>query len=226
MKSNASIVSFVLQIVLVLATAPTQAAFNELAVGVKSGTLGLGGELTTNLGPQLNLRGSVQWLDFGVDMEIDDIDYDLDVEFLNPLLAIDWYPFDNSFRICGGILFNGMDIALDATTDVLLEIGDNIYDLSAYSSLRGESDFDDVAPYIGIGFGNALSRDGRWGFTADLGVAFIGSPNVDLSVTGSIDPAIRDQLAADLAEEEREIEDELDKFRFYPVLSLSLYYRF
>jgi len=226
MKCKGLVLSLALAAVLALSAGQTHAAFDEWAVGFKTGTLGLGGELTTNLAPQLNLRGSLQWLDFGFDAEIDDIDYDLDVEFLNPLVAIDWHPFDTSFRICGGILFNGMDIALDATSDTLVEIGDNVYDTSEYGSLRGESDLDDIAPYVGIGFGNALSRDGRWGFTADFGVAFIGSPNVDLRVTGSIDPALVDQFTADLAAEEREIEDELDKFRFYPVLSASLYYRF
>ncbi len=200
------------------------AAFDKWALGFKTGTLGLGGELTTSLAPNVNLRGSIQWLDLDFDVEFDDIDYDVDVDFFNPLLLVDWYPFQGGFRVSGGLLFNGSDISLDATPSEAIEIGDRYYAPAEIGSLRGESDFDDIAPYVGIGFSNPLSRNGHWGFTADAGVAFIGSPNVDLRVTG---PSAADpELLADLAKEEREIEDDLDKVRFYPVLSLTLYYRF
>ncbi len=202
----------------------TGAAFNELAIGAKTGTLGIGGELTTDLTPQLHLRGGIQWLDFDFETEIDDIDYDVDVEFFNPLVVLDWYPFENAFRVSAGVLFNGTDIELDATTDEPVEIGDTIYFPGDIGSIRGESDFDDVAPYIGIGFGNPLSRDRRWGFTADIGVAFLGSPNVNLTATGPF--ANNPAFQADLAEEEEEIEDDLDNYRFYPVASLNLFYRF
>jgi len=200
------------------------AAFDEWAIGAKAGTLGIGGELTTNLVPDVHLRGSVQWFGLGFEAEIENIDYDVDVELFNPMLVLDWYPFSGNFRISAGVLFNGSDIDLEATSDEPIEIGGTIYNPEDLGSIRGESDFDDVAPYIGIGFGNPLSSDGHWGFTTDAGVAFIGSPNVNLSVTGPF--AGNAALQADLAEEEREIEDDLDAVRIYPVLSMSIYYRF
>jgi hypothetical protein len=200
------------------------AALDEWALGLKTGTLGIGGELTTNLASNVNLRGSIQWFALDFEAEFDDVDYDVDVEFLNPLLLADWYPFSGGFRLSGGVLFNGTDISLDATSSESIEIGGETYSPDEIGTLRGESDFEDIAPYIGIGFHNPLSRDGHWGFTADIGVAFIGSPNVNLKVTGPFadDPG----LQADLAEEEAKIEDDLDKVRFFPVLSATLYYRF
>lgn len=200
------------------------AALDEWALGFKAGTLGIGGELTTNLAPDVHLDASILWLELGFDMEIDDIDYDVDLELFNPLVKLDWYPSGGDFRISAGVLFNGTDIDLEATSADPIEIGDSIYDPDAIGSIEGESDFEDIAPYVGIGFGNPLARDRGWGFTADIGVAFIGSPNVDLTITGPF--ADNPVLLADLAEEEEEIEDELDKFRFYPVLALTLYYRF
>jgi hypothetical protein len=85
-------------------------------------------------------------------------------------------------------------------------------------------EFRAVAPYIGIGWGNALDEAGHWGLATDLGVAFTGSPDMDLSATGPIaaDPTFQ----ARLAEEEKDIQDELDIFKVYPVLSISLFYRF
>jgi hypothetical protein len=200
------------------------AALEDWAIGAKAGTLGIGGEIVTDIVPDVHIRGSLQWLDFGFDAEFDDIDYDVDVEFLNPMLVLDWYPFSGGFRISAGVLFNGSTIDLEATSDEPVEIGDTLYDPSEFGSIVGESDFDDVAPYVGIGFGNPLSSDGRWGFSADAGVAFIGSPNVSLRATGPF--ADNAGLLADLAEEEEEIEDDLDHLRLYPVLSFTLYYRF
>jgi hypothetical protein len=87
--------------------------------------------------------------------------------------------------------------------------------------LKGEVDFRPVAPYIGIGWGNALGKEERWGILTDLGIAFTGLPDIELSATGP-DPTIQ----AEIAKEERDIQDELDAFKFYPVLSISLFYRF
>jgi hypothetical protein len=200
------------------------AAFDEWAIGFKSGTLGIGGELTTNLVPDVHLRGGLQWFGLDFEAEISDIEYDVDIELLNPMLVLDWYPFSGDFRISAGVVFNGSDIDLEATSDESFEIGGNVYDGEDLGSIQGESEFDDIAPYVGIGYGNPLSADGHWGFTADAGVAFIGSPNVNLRITGPL--AGNAALQADLAEEEEEIEDDLDALRIYPVLSMTVYYRF
>lgn len=207
-----------------LLTGLAGAALDDWAIGAKAGTLGIGGELTTNLAPDVHLRAGVQGLGFDFESEFDDIDYDVDVDLLNPMLVLDWYPFSGMFRVSAGVVFNNSDITLDATSSQPIEIGGSTYDPADLGSIRGESDFDAIAPYIGIGFGNPFSSDGRWGFRTDAGIAFIGSPNVKLRATGPFanDPA----LLADLALEEEEIEDDLDVVRLYPVLSFTLYYRF
>ena len=66
-----------------------------------------------------------------------------------------------------------------------------------------------------------MDRSKRWGFYCDLGVAFTDSPDVKLSATGAAAG-----LTADLAKERNEIEDDLEPFKFYPVISLGIYYRF
>jgi hypothetical protein len=223
MTIRAGVIASVI-VAVALASGPAAAQFDGLAIGAKAGTLGVGGELTTTLLPQLNLRGSLQWLDLGFNATFEDVKYNTDIEFFNPMVMLDWYPFEGAFRISGGVLFNGTDITLTATPAQPVEIGGTVYFPSEVGTLRGESDFRDIAPYVGIGWGNPLSEDGHWSLNADLGVAFIGSPGVKLSATGSFasDPTFQQNLA----EEEKDIEDELSKFRFYPVLSLALTYRF
>ncbi|MFM7372109.1 MAG: hypothetical protein ACKO2Z_30855, partial [Sphaerospermopsis kisseleviana] len=76
-----------------------------------------------------------------------------------------------------------------------------------------------VAPYLGIGWGNAVKSGNRWGFSANLGVMFAGSPKVELTAPAYI-------LAADVEAERKQLEDDLDWLNIYPVLSLGLSYQF
>lgn len=223
MRHRIPIVLSVMFLIL-LSSGKAGAALDEWAIGAKAGTLGLGGDLTTDILPGLNLRGGVQWLSLNLDAEFEDIDYSVDVDFLNPLLLLDWYPFGGSFRLSGGVLFNQSDVNLRATPSAPVQIGGTTYTPAEVGTLRGQSDFNPIAPYVGIGWGNVVGRSKRLGLAMDLGVAFIGSPGVNLSANGLLasDPTFQ----AHLAQEEEDIEDDLSDFKFYPVLSLTLYYCF
>jgi hypothetical protein len=79
-----------------------------------------------------------------------------------------------------------------------------------------------VVPYLGLGWGNAVDNDKRWGISLDVGVYYQGEPEVTLTQVGGTLAV----SAADLAAEEKQLEDELDDFEFYPVATLGLHYRF
>jgi hypothetical protein len=89
-----------------------------------------------------------------------------------------------------------------------------------------------VAPYLGIGGGNAVKPGKGVGFWWDLGVVFSGSPNAEVTSNFSTDiPAeLRDEVvaAADeaLKDEEKDLNEALDIMGIYPVLSLGLSYQF
>jgi hypothetical protein len=211
-------------VTVLLVCGSARAAFDEWAIGAKIGTLGVGGDLTTDLIPQVNLRAGVQWLAFSFDAEFSDVDYDVDLNLLNPLLLLDWYPFNGSFRISGGVLYNASDIELRGRPAEDVEIGGQTYHADEVGTLEGDVEFEPVVPYVGIGWGNALGQSGHWGLTTDFGVAFIGSPDLDLSANGPI--ASNPTFQEHLAQEERDIQDDLDDFNIYLVLSISLFYRF
>ncbi|MBI2437829.1 MAG: hypothetical protein HYV36_03325 [Lentisphaerae bacterium] len=85
--------------------------------------------------------------------------------------------------------------------------------------------FKHFAPYFGLGFGNAvLDADKTWGFVFDIGVILQGSPSVDLSADGAMANNPIFQMA--LAQEESEVQDDADVFRFYPVLAFGISYQF
>ena len=85
--------------------------------------------------------------------------------------------------------------------------------------------FNNWAPYIGLGYGNAvLDADKTWGFVFDIGIMWQGSPSVALSANGTLkdDPIFQQ----DLAMEKNDVQGDADVFRIYPVLSFGISYQF
>ena len=98
-------------------------------------------------------------------------------------------------------------------------------------TLRGQVEWDSVAPYAGLGFGNPFGGDGGWSFALDLGVIFQGEPQVTLTPVFSPgspldNPVGRALLRTQLDEEERNLEEEFSDFDLYPVLAFGVSYRF
>lgn len=195
-----------------------------LAISGKAGTLGFGGELTTAVTSNVNARVGLNTLDFDYDDEFDNVEYDVGLDFTSFSALVDWHVFNDSFRITAGLLSLDHELALDATPSTSQDIGGATYTPAEIGTLSGDVEIDGVAPYIGIGWGDPMDPDKRWGFYIDLGVAFTESPDVSLAASGTLasDPTFQ----ANLARERQEIEDDLEPFKFYPVLSLGLYFRF
>lgn len=195
------------------------------ALGGKVSTLGVGLEGTVGLLPGLNLRALVNGFSFDTDMRIWDIDYDLGIDLRSAPIMLDWHPFrDGGFRVSGGAVLNQNQADAKASPSGSYVIGDTEYDARNVGTLRGKIDFNDVAPYVGIGWGNALSKDKRWSFSCDLGVVLQNEANVELSASGPIadDPVFQ----TNLAQEERDFEGELKDYKYYPFVSVGFTYKF
>ncbi len=220
-KSNAILL---LIVSVVLSCGAGCADSGGLAISGKAGTLGLGGELTTGITSNVNARVGFNMLDFDYDDEFDNVEYDVGLDFSSFSALVDWYLFDSSFHISGGLISMDHTLNLDATPSGSVDIGDGTYMSTEIGTLSGDVEIDGVAPYIGIGWGDPMDPDKRWGFYCDLGVAFTDSPDVSLAANGTLasDPTFQ----ANLAKEREKIKDDLEPFEFYPVLSLGIYFRF
>ncbi|KPK01080.1 MAG: hypothetical protein AMK71_06950, partial [Nitrospira bacterium SG8_35_4] len=137
---------------------------------------------------------------------------------------LDWHPFKGSFRVSGGVLYNGNEIDADARSSATYEIGNTTYSASQVGKLTGEIDFNTIAPYAGIGWDTSFGKNKRFGLLADLGVMYQGSPEVDFTAHGPI--ATNQAFRNNLASEEKNIENEIDEYEYYPVISIGFAYRF
>ena len=195
-----------------------------LALGLKVGTLGPGVELTGYLIEDLNIRGGFNYLPYSYEFEEDGINYDADLTMQTGLILLDWHMFGNNFRFSAGVVINDNELEATGDTSEPEEIGSNLYTPSEVGTIKGTATFDQVAPYVGIGYGNAVADDVSLSFIFDLGVIFQGTPDIEISSDGSLanDP----QFQEDLKEEEQDIQDEADAFKIYPVLAFGIAYYF
>ena len=70
-----------------------------------------------------------------------------------------------------------------------------------------------------------VNPEKQWGFICDIGVIYQDSPNLKLTSKGgtlSSNPT----FLANLKAQEKDTEDSIEDFRFYPVITLGLIYKF
>jgi len=188
----------------------------DLAIGAKVGTLGFGVEAVTNVVPMLvNLR--LQGNIFNYDTTITDtnVTYDGQLKLGSVGLLGDVYPFASKFRITAGLYYNGNKLDLNSQQTGVVVIGGNAY---LNPGITTTVDFNQVAPYVGIGWGDAISSGSPIGFNFELGALYQGSPN-----TSIIAPGV---APADLAIEQQRLDDALNNFSWYPVIAVGVSWRF
>ena len=196
-----------------------------IALGLKVGTLGPGVELTIGVIEEaLNVRVGGNYMHLRFSGKIKDVDYGVELNMASVPIMLDYHPFFNNFRITAGALYNRNRASLDGNLNNVQKIGDHDYTPEEIGTLTGSVDYRKFAPYLGIGFGNAVGPDTAWNFIFDLGIMFQGVPGISLTADGTMsgDPTFQ----ADLAKEEENVQDEADKFQFYPVLAIGISYQF
>lgn len=216
---------------LALAALPAQ---GQVAIGVKGGTQGVGAELTAGLARQLEARLGINGFQRSEDREAGGIEYDAEADLRTASALLDWHPGGRGFRLTGGLVYNATEVKglSRVPASGTYPIGDVQVPASLLGRLRGTVEFDPVVPYAGIGWGRPLASGGRVGTSFDLGVFFQGEGDVRLDpvfAPGSPIPNIPGAealLRLQLDKEEREIEEDIEDYTLYPVLSLGLYYRF
>ena len=199
-----------------------------VGLSVKAGTLGLGVELSTSLLPNTRLRGGFNYLSYSFDSTISNIDYEFEPEFNSLSLLFDYHPFSGTFFLSGGAYINNNSVGVTGSVsppNVPTPYQDLAF-LADMVSISGDVEFQPIAPYAGLGWRSNSGETG-WGMALEFGVLFQGSPDVtNLRINAPLDVNNVSEVQDFLAEQEKEIEDELSRFEFYPVASALVTYHF
>ena len=214
-----------------LTSAPANAA--DVAIGGKGGTLGLGIELTIGLSQQWNTRFGVNGFDYSDHREASDIEYDAEAQLRTAAALLDFHPGGHGFRLTAGAIWNGTKVEGSS-----LQPDSGFYDIGGVripadilGTLDADAEWDPFAPYVGLGWGNAVGANQKVGFSFDIGAVFQGEADVELTPVLPADspintPGARQALQILLDREEADIEDEAGDYDIYPVVSIGVTYRF
>lgn len=204
---------------LMLAAAAPPAGAADMGVSGHVGTLGAGLDLAYGVSDNLVGRVGFNKLTISEDFTEEDIDYSTDLELESIHALVDWHVLGGGFRVTGGAVLNNNAFRGSASVEAGDEVGDGT--ATSDGSLGLDVEYDEVAPYIGVGWGNRVRGWSNLAFSIDAGVMAQGAPTVDITNEGvsGIDEN-------DIEKEEQEVEDELEEFELYPVISASIVYRF
>ncbi|MFN2644796.1 MAG: hypothetical protein ABR570_07395 [Burkholderiales bacterium] len=192
--------------VAVLGSGAAQAA----GIGIRAGTTGIGADVGFGIAPTLSARVGYSALKWGYDTSTSSVNYNGNLKLSNLSGLIDFHPFGPAFRFSGGIILNGNKYEATGRPTGGLPGSFNATVEPAHRA----------APYLGIGWGNVSGTGVN--FYTDLGVMFMGSPKATLSadctgLSGAQCSALQSQAAA----EQSRLEDDLKRFKAYPVLNIG-----
>jgi len=206
----------------------TYATDGDIAAGLHLGTTGYGINAAYRLNDKVNLRGLYNHLNYDVDTNIDDFRYDLGLKNASFEVLLDWHVFGGDFRVSAGMAESSIAFSGRATPrETFVEFGNQTFRSADIERIDANVDFDRFVPYLGIGRGNSLAG-GTWSFVGDVGVLFQGSPNSRVSATASDSaaPGVQAMLNQQAQAEANRLSEEIENFRFYPVIRFALMYRF
>lgn len=209
-------------------TAMTGAASAQEAY-VRAGTTGLGIGYAHSIDGRWGVRGEFSTLG-SIDRNGNTEGIDFTAKLKADQVAVygDFFPMRGGFRLTAGLssnryTFSGVGNASGAGT---ITINTTTIPFGPADSVSVEGKYSSVTPYLGIGYGHGNTGKG-FGFVADLG-AYIGKWTSSTTVSPSVQAKLSAagvNADAEIAAQNKKIQDNLDKIGVLPLVSVGVSYR-
>ena len=212
------------------AAAFAQSGDAQFAVGAGLGTTGYDLMASYKVLDNLNVRGTLSGLNYNRDGDYNtDTHYNGKFKLFQAGVLADYFPFDNRFRMSGGLVLNQTKLGLQASagSSTTYRLSGNTYYSNQVGGLDGEAKWNKPALYLGLGFGNSVKIKGL-SLSGDFGVLLTGKPDTTLTAncTSALSAAQCQQLQIDVGVEQNKLRDDTNKLNFWPVARLTLNYAF
>jgi len=216
--------------------------FSTAGVAVTVGFLGIGGQVAVPLSERTNLRGEGNFFSYNSATYTNNgISYKGTLKLRSAEMLLDWFPFHGSFRLSPGVqMYNGLNAAatLAVPHGQSFTLNHTDYYSSTANPITGTALLTTrkAAPMFTLGWGNIVPRHGHFSIPFEVGFVYQGAPKVTLTLAGqacdynglncrnaATDPGIQANLAA----QQKIVSDDVGKyFRFYPIISSGISYKF
>lgn len=195
----------------------------KIAIILKIGTTGISPEISYHFKPRINFRGVVSFYNYhrndvitfdqGTDVEKGKAEYDAKLNLGNVGAVIDYYPFKKFLALNAGVFYNLTAIDLGVLPKSNIKFNDRIFTPEETGTLGLKVKYNKIAPYFGLSLGNP--NNGKFRVLFDLGVLYSGSPKIEMTGTGSIEPT---------AAQAPKLEANLKPLYLYPVMKFGFSY--
>ncbi|WP_156678992.1 hypothetical protein [Sphingomonas profundi] len=203
------------------AAAPSlaQTASGHLYGGVTGGTLGVGPEIGYRVSDHFGARANATFLKVSHGFDSNDLDYRGKVKLKSGGIMLDAFPFGGGFRISAGARLNGNDGRVRAMAQNAVTVGRTTYTPAQIGTITGTAETKNFAPALTLGWAGHNAQGFIFGVEA--GALFQGKVRLNrfTNSTGLIS-------AADLERERQDLQDDIDDYKVYPILQLTIGYRF
>ena len=216
--------------VLLSLSAPASHArgMQQVAVGARVGTLGIGADVAVPVYDRIAVRGAAGLLGFDLDLTgrfgLDD-DRAATLKLPAAFYSLGADVELGNLRVGAGVLFKSGEPAYRVTLDpgANIVIGGGTYQETEVKTLTTTLSSGVVAPYIALGFGSHLSSG--FSFAADIGVALPVGVELTMAATGDETLIASSSFRTDLALKEKETNDDAGGFvNYWPIVSVGLRY--
>ncbi|NKI27948.1 hypothetical protein HCG49_15405 [Arenibacter sp. 6A1] len=197
----------------------TQSPMNQHAIGVSAGS-GLGLSYSYKFNETISLTARYNYLAFEVNDYEQSIDgqnllFDVDVDFKNIDVLVNYHPFKNAFKIVGGLgYFTDSKFNVSTSFKESIIIGEVEFTPEDIGFISIDSAWEQVSPFVALGFGRAVPNS-RIGISIEAGTYYARSPKVGLDATGIIE---------NTKNQEALLQDSFSELRFIPQFSFKISY--
>jgi hypothetical protein len=211
----------------------------RFGIAASAGTLGFGVQAATAVLHRANLRVGFNFFNYNLPtFNKDGVQYTGSLNLRSFEALFDYYLVWGIHISPGALLYNGNKV--DATALIpngdTFTLGGTSYTAQGNITGTGDLPLNRTAPMVLLGFGNLLPRSHRHlTFNFDVGAVFQQAPKVGISLVGTACPtsggscvnvATDPTVQSNIQLEEAKINKNLTFFRYYPVLSMSVGWKF
>ncbi|MCU1241815.1 MAG: hypothetical protein JWO71_2541 [Candidatus Acidoferrum typicum] len=210
-----------------------------IGIGVKVSTLGIGGEVAIAVSHRSNVRVGFNAFSYGDTFDKDGVTYKGNLNLRSAQATYDIFLL-KGLHISPGVLFyNGNQVSANASVpggkSFTLSNTNYVSDPADPITGTGKLTVYKAAPMLLFGIGNLVPRSRHFSTSFEIGAAYQGPPRVTLNLSGSAcdssglfcrsissDPTIQSNIAA----EQAKLNKSASPYKFYPVLSFGIGYKF
>ncbi len=210
-----------------------------IGVGVKVSTLGIGGEVAVAVSHRSNVRFGFNSFSYRHTFDKDGVSYKGTLDLRSAQATYDLF-FFKEFHVSPGVLvYNGNNVTANASVpggqSFTLNNTNYVSDVADPVSGTGKLTVYKAAPMLLVGFGNLVPRSRHFSTSFEIGAAYQGPPRVTLNLGGSAcdstglfcrsissDPTIQ----ANVVSEQAKLNKSTSPYKFYPVLSFGVGFKF